>query len=76
MVGDEPYESPEAHSVVQGQDNLLFLRILILIILYLFFVTTFEFRAFSETGKKFYPIWQREIKYELERRAAENNREV
>lgn len=70
MVGDEPYESPEAHSVCQRQKTLFILRILILIISYLFFVTTFEISLVSETGTKFYPIWQREIKYELERGAA------
>lgn len=53
MVGDEPYESPEAHSACQRQGTFFVLRILILINLYLFFMTTFEFRGVSETGTKF-----------------------
>lgn len=73
MVGDEPYESPEADSACQRQENIFFLRILILIISYLFSGITFEIPAVSETGTKVYPIWQRQTKYELERRAAQIN---
>lgn len=66
MVGDEPYESPEAHSALQRQKRSFVLRIFVLIILYLFFTTTFGTPPVSENGTKFYPIWQREINYELE----------
>jgi hypothetical protein len=78
MVGDEPYESPEAHSYsgFWGSIPSSFCAFK--------FSSFYTFSSwqrskiapFPKLTRRFYPIWQREITYELERRTAENNREV